>query len=85
MVHVDVWQKPTQYCKAIILQLKINKLKRKKHPAYITLQGRLWDHITSPISQMKLRQAWDLEDFAATLAPGHTSPQATKYKETVWD
>ena len=21
-IHVDVWQKPTQYCKAIILQLK---------------------------------------------------------------
>ena len=28
--HADVWQKPTQYCKAIILQLKINKLKKKK-------------------------------------------------------
>ena len=26
----DVWQRPTQYCKAIILQLKINKLKNKK-------------------------------------------------------
>ena len=25
LVHVDVWQKPTQYFKAIILQLKINK------------------------------------------------------------
>ena len=24
LIHVDVWQKPTQYCKAIILQLKIN-------------------------------------------------------------
>ena len=22
LMHVDVWQKPTQYCKAIILQLK---------------------------------------------------------------
>ena len=22
MIHVDVWQKPTQYYKAIILQLK---------------------------------------------------------------
>ena len=21
-IHVDVWQKPTQYCKVIILQLK---------------------------------------------------------------
>ena len=24
LIHVDVWQKPTQHCKAIILQLKIN-------------------------------------------------------------
>ena len=27
LIHVDVWQKPTQCCKAIILQVKINKLK----------------------------------------------------------
>ena len=26
LIHVDVWQKQTQYCKAIILPLKINKL-----------------------------------------------------------
>ena len=26
LIHVDVWQKPTQFCKAIILLLKINKL-----------------------------------------------------------
>ena len=25
LIHVDIWQKPTQYCKAVILQLKINK------------------------------------------------------------
>ena len=24
LMHIDVWQKPTQHCKAIILQLKIN-------------------------------------------------------------
>ena len=24
LIHVDVWQKPTQYCKTIILQLQIN-------------------------------------------------------------
>ena len=26
LIHVDIWHKPTRYCKAIILQLKINKL-----------------------------------------------------------
>ena len=25
LIHVDVWYKPMQYCKAIILQLKINE------------------------------------------------------------
>ena len=28
LTHVDVWQKPSQYCEVIILQLKI-KLKKK--------------------------------------------------------
>ena len=27
LIHVDIWQKPTQYYKAIILLLKINTLK----------------------------------------------------------
>ena len=35
LIHVDVWQKPTQYCKAIILQLKINKLKKKKKQSQV--------------------------------------------------
>ena len=30
LIHVDVWQKTTQYCEAIILQLKINKLKNER-------------------------------------------------------
>ena len=25
LIHVDAWQKPKQHCKAIFLQLKINK------------------------------------------------------------
>ena len=29
LIHVDIWWKPTQYCKAIILQLKINKRENK--------------------------------------------------------
>ena len=26
LIHIDIWQKLTQYCKAIILQLKVNKI-----------------------------------------------------------
>ena len=29
LIHVDIWQKPTQFCKEIILQLKINKFKKE--------------------------------------------------------
>ena len=31
LIYVDVWQKPTQYCKEIIRQLKINKLRKKEN------------------------------------------------------
>ena len=31
LIHVDVWQKPTQYWKAIIFQLKINNLKKYRN------------------------------------------------------
>ena len=30
LIHADVWQRPTQYCKAMILLLKINKLNKNK-------------------------------------------------------
>ena len=29
LIHVDVWQKPTWYCKTIILQLKMDKFKKR--------------------------------------------------------
>ena len=29
LIHVAVWQKPTQHYKAVIFQLKISKLKKK--------------------------------------------------------
>ena len=33
LIHVNVWQKPLQYCKVISLQLiKINERKKKKKP-----------------------------------------------------
>ena len=30
LIHVNVWQKPSQYCKVIILQLKQINLEEKK-------------------------------------------------------
>ena len=30
LIHVDVWQKSNQYCKATILQLKINNFLKDK-------------------------------------------------------
>ena len=37
--HVDVWQKPTQYCKAIILQLKIDTFLKRKKRTYTKVSG----------------------------------------------
>ena len=37
LIHIDVWQKPTQYCKAIILQLKINKFLKNPFFFYIDI------------------------------------------------
>ena len=38
-MHVDVWQKPTQYCKAIILQLKIDTFLKRKKRTYTKISG----------------------------------------------
>ena len=34
LIHVDVWQKLAQYCKAIVLLLKINLLKKEKSQTF---------------------------------------------------
>ena len=46
LIHADVWQKPTQYCKAII-QLKINDfLKKKKNNTHNTVKPQVpRDHL----------------------------------------
>ena len=31
LIHVAIWQKPTQHCKAVILRLKINLKKERKN------------------------------------------------------
>ena len=33
LIHVEVWQKATKFCKAIILWLKNKLIKKKKHPS----------------------------------------------------
>jgi len=43
LIHTDVWQKSIQYCKAIILQLKI----KKRYGIYV-----YWN-ITQPLQRMK--------------------------------
>ena len=39
LIHADVvWQKPTQHCKAIILQLNINKFFKKERVSHQNLK-----------------------------------------------
>ena len=46
--HVDVRQKPTQYCKAIILQLTIKKKKKKDGPVLGGEQSGAWNSALLP-------------------------------------
>ena len=39
LIHTDVGQRLMQYCKAVILQLKINKLKKKNEAGAITIDS----------------------------------------------
>ena len=36
LIHVDVWQRPTQYCRATVLQLKKKKKQKVKQNEHIT-------------------------------------------------
>ena len=47
LIHVDVWQKQTQYCKAIILQLKINKFNSEKITAGKIRKKIVWRNISN--------------------------------------
>ena len=47
LIHVGVWQKQTQYCKAIILQLKINKFNSEKITAGKRIKKIVWRNISN--------------------------------------
>ena len=42
LIHVNVWQKPLQYCKVISLQIKINEKNKLIKSAVISLPLRLY-------------------------------------------
>ena len=51
LIHVDVWQKPAQYCKAIILQLKIIVLKEIYYKATVIKTAEFDERIDKYISE----------------------------------
>ena len=53
LIHVDVWQKRIQCCGAIILQLKINKLKNKEN---LRLSSKDWEIGLSRNKQLQAGQ-----------------------------
>ena len=50
MIHVDVWQKPTQYYNAIILQLKINNFKKWNGTSLVVQWLRI--HLPMQVTQV---------------------------------
>ena len=58
LIHVDVQQKPTQYCKAIILQLEINKIAGRninnlRYAADTTLMAESEEELKRPLMKVK--------------------------------
>ena len=54
MIHIDVWKKPTQYCKVIILQLKIKTFSEKSE-RYCTTNHSMVQHFhTEELTHQKL-------------------------------
>lgn len=66
LILAAVWQKPAQYCRAIVLQLKINAFKRRR--AWVSaaklkrqpLWTRVLSHQRAPIEEM---HALDIKEF----------------------
>ena len=47
LIHADIWQKPTQYCKTIILQLNTNKFFKRD----LRLNGLNWLKVMSLVDE----------------------------------
>ena len=45
LIHTDVWQKSTQYCKAIILEVEINRLKEYQNKEYKVSPGKMAEYL----------------------------------------
>ena len=56
LMHVDIWQRPTQYCKTTILQLKIKTfLKKCKVEIWMTTNK---DGVLKVRSSEEIRKLW---------------------------
>ena len=71
LIHLDVWQKPTQYCKVIFLQLKINNF--FKRSCFKATYLWLWYPIMASPSCMTIKQVISL--FLDWLTPSVKWPQ----------
>ena len=49
LIHIDVWQKPTEHCKAIILQLKINNFFKKAQQKEVKMDAECQPHFPSQL------------------------------------
>ena len=51
LIHVDIWQKPTQYYEASILQLKLNKLKKIISRFFLPVFSQ-WPEMTAAVPRV---------------------------------
>ena len=56
LIHVNVWQKPPQYCKVISLQLKKKRMCIQVKLNHFAIQQRLAQHCKSTILQLRVNK-----------------------------
>ena len=83
LIHVDKWQKPTQYCKATILQLKITFFKKCKasNHGFLFLvtsphPGAIRSHLTTT---KDAPNAFIKQEFTSALGALCQEPEADMY------
>ena len=85
LIHVNVWQKPLQYCKVICLQLiKINGKEKKNKVDVSTKKKKVYFRSPYLLFLHHPNHCWDIEGVEFIRAQHHTGDKTNKSKHNFY-